>query len=572
MPLATEDTAGVTSGAARMWRGIALVAALLLLNAMLTFHNVWPTFFVRYSGEVSIELAGTLLLLAAWQWVRGALPRRLLVTLAILFVLGTIGRYAEVTAPALYGREVNLYWDLPHVTSLAGMLTRVASPWLLLALAIGILAVLTLLYLAALWSLRRIAGALQPPRMRAGISIAAIALIGSFTLQSLVDLPRVPAFSMPIGKTYANQLAKIGKALSERDTVQELPPSPALSSTLSLIGRSHVMVVFLESYGRVAYDRRDFFNGLAPFRAELDAAVRDTGRSIASAYVQSPTFGGGSSLAHLNFLSGIEVHDAGRAQLLMTQTRRTFGNALADHGYRRVALMPGIKWSWPEGAFYDFDRIYDDASLEYHGPAFGWWRIPDQFSLAKFDALEIAPRAASSARKPLFTFFPTVSTHAPFRPTPPYQANWSRMLSANPFEPAAVQHSLMQPRGWNYMAESYEGALAYSLQTLSGYLRTRPRDDLIMIILGDHQPAAMISGEDAAWDVPVHVIASKPELLGALERCGFAPGLVPAPVALGRMHQLGPALLSAFGATKRENGEGDSSMRCPMVLGDGAAE
>src|SRR5690606_6007384 len=119
------------------------------------------------------------------------------------------------------------------------------------------------------------------------------------------------------------------------------------------------------------------------------------------------------------------------------------------------------KMDWPEGVFYDFDRIYDDAALGYGGPAFGWWRIPDQFSLAKLDVLE-----RSDARRPLFIFFPTVSTHTPFRPTPPYQSDWSRMLSSQPFDKEPLQHSLGQLPDWSNLAESYQGALTYSLQTL----------------------------------------------------------------------------------------------------------
>lgn len=566
MRLAIKDSAGATSGTARIWRGVALIVALLLLNVMLTFHNVWPTVFVRPSGELSIELAGTLLLLAAWQSLRGTFSRGLLVVLAVGFVLGTLGRYAEVTAPALYGREVNLYWDLPHVTSLTGMLTRVASAWLILALVVGILGGLALLYFVALWSLRRVAGALQSPQMRVALSIAAIAVIVGFTLENLREQrPVIPRFAMPIGKTYAEQFAKVASALTGRGTVHELPPSPALSSTLSQIGRSDVMVVFVESYGRVAYDRRDFFDTLAPERAELAAAAHDTGRTVVSGFVQSPTFGGGSWLAHLSFLSGVDTRDAGRAQLLMTQPRRTFGNALAEHGYRRVGLMPGLKWNWPEGVFYEFDRIYDDASLDYHGPGFGWWRIPDQFSLARLDELEVAPPGAdSSTRAPLFTFFPTVNTHTPFRPTPPYQADWSRMLSANPFDAAPLQQSLQQQPGWNDMAESYKGAVAYSLQTLAGYLRTQPRDDLILVVLGDHQPPAMVSGLNASWDVPVHIITSNPAVLAVLKGCGFVPGVIPAPEALGGMHQLGPTLLHAFETAAPENGEINRSMQCPL--------
>lgn len=544
---------------AHLWRAIGLVAALWLLNAMVTFYNVWPTAFIRPSHELSAELAGILLILIAWQRLRGRLPRGLFVVLSVLFVIGAIGRYAEVTAPALYGRDVNLYWDLPHVGAVTAMLTRVASPWLLIVGTIGVLAGFALLYFAAFWSWLRVADSLQSPLVRVGVSVAALAVIVGFTLENVVaDRPDIPRFAMPIAKTYGEQVAKVGAALMERGTVRQLPPSPALSSTLSALEGSDVMVVFVESYGRVAYDNRDFFETLAPARAELADAARDTGRAVASGYVEAPTFGGGSWLSHLNFLSGVDVREYNRAQLLMTQTRRTFGNALADHGYRRVGLMPGLKLSWPEGIFYGFDKIYDDASLGYTGPAFGWWRIPDQFSLARLDALEVAPRP----RQPLFIVFPTINTHTPFRPTPPYQADWSRMLSAQPFDPAPLQESLSQEPDWTHMAESYQAAMTYSLQMLAGYLRTQARDDLIVIIIGDHQPPAMVTGTNAPWDVPVHVISSKPAVLDALDGCGFVSGLIPAPRALGRMHQLGPSLLYSFGAASN-----NAATQCPMRQG-----
>jgi hypothetical protein len=324
------------------------------------------------------------------------------------------------------------------------------------------------------------------------------------------------------------------------------------------------MVVFIESYGRVAYDNRDFFDTLAPARTELADAVRDTGRAVASGFVVSPTFGGGSWLAHLSLLSGIEMRDAGQAQLLMTQSRRTLGNALAEHGYRRVGLMPGLKLAWPEGVFYNFDKIYDDASLGYSGPAFGWWRIPDQFSLARLDALE----RSSSDRKPLFVVFPTINTHTPFTPVPPYQSDWSRMLSATPYDAAPLQRALAHEPDWENLSPDYKGAVSYTLQTLAGYVRTHAHDNFFMIILGDHQPPAMVSGTHASWDVPVHVITSNPALLDALQGCGFVPGMIPASKPIGHMHQLGPSLLHAFEAPDSQAG----ATGCPMQPDDASKQ
>jgi hypothetical protein len=50
----------------------------------------------------------------------------------------------------------------------------------------------------------------------------------------------------------------------------------------------------------------------------------------------------------------------------------------------------------------------------------------------------------------------------------------------------------------------------------------------------------------ARWDVPVHVIASRPEILDALRVRGFRSGLTPVRPSLGKMHTLLPTLLDAF--------------------------
>ena len=51
--------------------------------------------------------------------------RRVLRTLGVLLSLLVVGRYVDVTARSLYGRDINLYWDLrfvPDVDTAAEML------------------------------------------------------------------------------------------------------------------------------------------------------------------------------------------------------------------------------------------------------------------------------------------------------------------------------------------------------------------------------------------------------------------------------------------------------------------
>jgi hypothetical protein len=228
----------------------------------------------------------------------------------------------------------------------------------------------------------------------------------------------------------------------------------------------------------------------------------------------------------------------------MTQQRPSFGTPFAAAGYRRVGLMPGMKLDWPEGAFYGYDSILDERRLDYRGPAFGWWRIPDQFSLARFAAQELEPRE----RAPLYAVFANVNTHLPFAPVPPLQADWARMLTAAPFDPVPLANALAREPNWTDMTQDYADSLRYTFSALAGFMRQRGRRAPILIVLGDHQAAATVSGTRASWDVPVHVLVPPGPILETLKRGGFAPGMRPEGAALGGMHELAPRLLSAFSA------------------------
>ena len=526
------------------WRQmLGLVCALFGLNVALTLQDVWPTPGVQWAGEVSVELAALLLLLAICARLRKAALRGWAPALAALMLVLTLGRYAAITAPALYGRPINLYWDFEHVGNVGGMLGRVAPWWAVAGLVLVVVLLLTLLFAALVWCWRRVLDGLAQQRVAWGLSAVALAVLAGFAVQRAAGLPLgTPPFTEPVVHTYGVQLRLVLNGLSGRDGSGELPASPDLQSGLSALQGADVLLLFLESYGSSTYDNPAFHAGLAPARAQLLQSINDTGRSVTSAFVTSPTFGGNSWLAHLSLMSGIQVTEPGRYALLMTQTRDTLATAFREHGYRTGAMMPGLRLAWPEGSFYHFDTIHDSRSLAYQGPPFGWFVIPDQYSLARLDELELQPRP----RAPVFAMFPTLSTHLPFRPTPPYQPDWQRLSTAQPYDALPLRAALAETPDWFDMGRSYVGAMDYATRLLAGYLHERPDPSLVLVVLGDHQPAANVSGEGASWDVPVHVITGNTKVLAALREAGFVNGLEPQRQSLGEMSTLAPLLLRAF--------------------------
>jgi hypothetical protein len=350
---------------------------------------------------------------------------------------------------------------------------------------------------------------------------------------------------LPVLSTYWQQ-AHFAIAAATADPRRALPGVPLPNTGLGRLAGDDVLLMFLESYGAVTYDAPAIARIVAPARDELAHAAQATGRHVVSAYASSPTFGGGSWLAHASFMSGVEVRDTGDYMLLLTQERDTWPKRFRAAGYRSIAVMPGMRSAWPEGAFYGFDAIHDELALEYQGPDFGWWRIPDQFSLARVGDLE----TRADLHAPLLTFFPTINTHVPFLPVPPYQADWQRVLAAEPYPAEDVEASLAAMPDWEALGEPYADSFVYTFTYLAGYLRERPAADEILVLIGDHQPAASVAGPGARWDVPVHVVTHRDDIAAGLIAAGFVEGVALAPQQkpIATLPELSALLLSTFAA------------------------
>src|SRR5580692_2693180 len=191
----------------RVWPWVGTLVALVLLNGSVTFHNIWPTLGVHWPGELSVEFGVLLLVLVLSNAWLGPTRRPVLALLSAVIVLFALGRYAYVTVQALYGRDINLYWDAPQFAAVTGMFVRVASAWVVAAVCVGSVLVLGLLYLIARWSLGQIDGVLRRRRpARLGFGAAALVLVACFVAQQFSDaVPRIPRFSIPVTRTFAAQ-------------------------------------------------------------------------------------------------------------------------------------------------------------------------------------------------------------------------------------------------------------------------------------------------------------------------------------------------------------------------------
>lgn len=518
--------------------------AFFVLNALLTFENRWPTAGVRFGPRLSFELCGLVLGLLLWTQWRGRVAPRALSVLALLYVGLVLARYVDVTAAALFGRPLNLYWDGRHGAELLRLAASTLPGWqvgaALAALALGLAG----LYGGTRWAIGRIADGLTWHRPRPALLLAGAALGVSFAVHPYVERDTRWFFALPVSPTLAHQARLLPSLLWPAAAGTELPAGPAFDTDLAALRGADVLLLFAESYGASTLDRPEQAQALAAPRARLAQALQASGRQVVSARLRSPTFGGASWLAHAALLSGLDMADPDDHDRLLASDRPTLVSHFARHGYRTVGWMPGLQKPWPEGAFYGYERIADANTVGYRGPAFGYWRVPDQAALALLQAQELQPGA--TPRPPRFVVFPTVSTHAPFVPLAPIEPDWTRLLRDEAYDAASLARALAEPVSWRAPTPAYLRAMAYGLDTLAGYLAGPAPAGLLTIVVGDHQPLAAVSGSGASWDVPVHVISRDAALLRRFEAAGFAPGLLPPAASWGAMHDFTGLLLRSL--------------------------
>ena len=78
---------------------------------------------------------------------------------------------------------------------------------------------------------------------------------------------------------------------------------------------------------------------------------------------------------------------------------------------------------------------------------------------------------------------------------------------------------------------AYGESIQYSLNTLISYVTTYGDDDLVLVFLGDHQPAPVVTGEEAGREVPITIVAKDPAVLDRIAGWGWDDGLNPGPQA-----------------------------------------
>jgi hypothetical protein len=85
------------------------------------------------------------------------------------------------------------------------------------------------------------------------------------------------------------------------------------------------------------------------------------------------------------------------------------------------------------------------------------------------------------------------------------------------------------------------------LSNLVSYVQEYGDENLVILLLGDHPPAPMVSGDPDARQVPIHLIARDAEVIEAVAHWDWQPGMLPGSDApVWRMDELRDRFVEAL--------------------------
>jgi hypothetical protein len=153
--------------------------------------------------------------------------------------------------------------------------------------------------------------------------------------------------------------------------------------------------------------------------------------------------------------------------------------------------------------------------------------MPDQYTLAAFQRNELAP-----GHKPVMAEIDLVSSHIPWAPLPA-MVPWSKVGDGSIFDPQPAKSESAE-QVWtnsNTVRQFFGKSIQYSLTALTTWVTELNDPNLVLIMLGDHQPHTIVSGVGADHQVPISIIARDPSVFRQIASWHWQPGLMPNPKA-----------------------------------------
>jgi hypothetical protein len=531
----------------RATRAAAVALAVALLYALLALPNqpgvVTPAGLRRFP----LELPALLLLLFATP-PRLVVPARVL--LAVTLTATTLLKLADLATETAFLRPFNPVLDGDLVIAAWHLAQGTVGLPLALAATTVLVASVPLLALALWWSTGQVTGLLRPAWRPPALALALPAVLVAFLDASAYRDPPGYARTSQMAwehvrdaRTARIELARF-RTVAAADARAYLAPDTLLSA----LRGTDVLVVFVESYGRTTLDNPRYAPTTTAALRDVAAGLDAAGLTARSGFLTAPMVGGQSWLAHASVLSGLRIENQGRYRALLDSPRRTLLHFAQSAGWETVAVMPAMTFAWPEAAYFGYDRVLAARDLGYGGLPFGWVTMPDQFTLAAFERLVLAPEP----RRPVFAEIALISSHAPWTPIPSL-VPWGLVGNGSIFA-AQAQAGEQADQIWlddDRVRDQFRQSIDYVLRLVGDFAVRHTAKPPLIIVLGDHQPVSFVSEDTANRDVPIHIIGPA-ETIARLDDWGWTEGMLPRPtVAAWPMEDFRDRFLDAFGEPQR---------------------
>ena len=531
---------------APLHRGIPVALtglALLLVWAALVAPNQVSELdagaFVRLPLELLVVLVLAVLLPAAPRRVLAVVAGTVLALLMVVKVLdmGFITAFDRPFDPISDSTYVGI-----GVETLRDAIGR-SSANLALAVIAVILVGLLALPVLALMRVTRVAAGHRDWVLRGAVALGVV-----WVALRLVGAPvaSTSAAALAVDEVQTVQSGLAAQRILAREIPRDRFASTPGDQLLTGLRGKDVLLLFVESYGQVAVQGSSFSPGVNAVLDRGTEQLEARGFSSRSAFLSSSTFGGLSWLAHATLQSGIRIGTQRGYNQLVKSDRVTLSRAFGRAGWRTVVGAPANKRTWPEGkSFYRYDEIYDRRNVGYRGPGFGVSPMPDQYVLQALHDRELARRD----RPPLFAEVDLISSHAPWTQIPqliPWEDVGDGSIFHRVPEAQSTEASLFGDA--KRARRAYGLSIEYTMRTIISFVQRYADDETVVVLVGDHQPATLVSGEDATHDVPISVIARDPKVIGRIAGWNWQGGLHPSPEApVWPMSAFRDRFLTAFG-------------------------
>ncbi len=526
------------------WRVVAgyvltVLAAVIFVGALVLPNRptqLTPLAFLRIPVEALLGAVFVLLLpVRALRWGRLAVAVG-----GVVLGLVTLKKLFDIGFYSVLNRSFDPVSDWPLVADAANYIERSYGKAGEIGAEIAAVLIVVAVFTLMAWSALRLAGLAVRHRRRATgtVAVLGVAWVACFALGAQL-VPAVSVASRNAAGTAAYGAIQVRDGLRDRAAFAKEAANDAYANTpgsqlFTALRGKDVLITFVESYGVTA---------LAD--PQVDAVLDNGTKQLAqdgyvtkSAFMSSPTFGGGSWLAHGTILSGLWIDSQQRYRSLVSSDRFTMSAAFARAGWKTVCVMPATNAAWPEANYFKYDKVYDTRNLGYKGPVFTFSSSPDQYTMGDLQRNELGP-----GHKPVFAELDLLSSHIPWSSVPEL-VDWNDLGDGTIFARTPRLTGPPDTRG------KYLGTIRYTLSTVISYIEHYVDQNTLFVFMGDHQPAPAVSGANAVHNVPVTIVAKDPTLLDRVAGWGWQDGLHPdAHAPLWPMSEFRDKFMAAFGST-----------------------